>query len=85
MSISTPLLGLGLVMAGLGTILLLLSCNSRGERDDAEFRSAGVICLGPIPIAFGGVSKWSMVGIAVAVMILLFVAAAMAQPEIISL
>jgi uncharacterized membrane protein len=41
--------------------------------------------LGPIPIVFGSRNRWAIAGIAVLAMIFLFVAAAMAQPEILGL
>jgi uncharacterized membrane protein len=58
--------------------------NQRND-DGEEYRSAGVIFLGSIPIAFGGRSRWAILGIAVIVMIFLFVVAALAQPEILGL
>ena len=82
MNVSVPLLGLGLAMTGIGTILLLLSFKPRNE---GELRSTGIIFLGPIPLAFGGRGMWAIVGIAIVVMIFIFVAAAMAQPEILGL
>lgn len=85
MSLSAPTLGLGLAMTGLDTIMLLLSFKPRDEGEDAGYRSSGVIFLGPIPIVFGGMNRWAIVGIAVLATIFLFVAAAMAQPEILGL
>ncbi len=84
MSVTAPFLGLGLAMTGLGTTLLLLSFNRRDD-DGEEYRSAGAIFLGPIPLAFGGKSRWAILGIAIIVMIFLFVVAALAQPEILGL
>ncbi len=84
MSVSAPFLGLGLALTGLGTTLLLLSFNQRND-DEKEYHSAGVIFLGPIPVSFGGRSRWAIMGIAVIVMIFLFVVAALAQPEILGL
>jgi uncharacterized membrane protein len=84
MSVSAPFLGLGLALTGLGTTLLLLSFNKRND-DRKEHHYTGVIFLGPIPIASGGRNSWTSVGIAVVVIIFLFVAAAMAQPEILGL
>ena len=82
MSVSAPLLGIGLAMTGIGTILLLLSFK---PRDEGELRSTGIIFLGPNPLAFKGRGMWAIVGIATLVMIFIFVAAAMAQPEILGL
>ena len=82
MSVSAPLLGLGLAMTGIGTILLLLSFK---PRDEGKLRSTGIIFLGPFPLAFRGRGMWAIVGITILVMIFIFVAAAMAQPEILGL
>ena len=82
MNVSAPLLGLGLAMTGIGTILLLLSFKPRNE---GKLSSTGIIFLGPIPLAFGSRGMWAIVGIAIVVMIFIFVAAAMAQPEILGL
>jgi len=84
MSVSAPFLGLGLALTGLGTTLLLLSFNQRND-DGKERHYTWVKFLGPIPINFGGRNRWTIVGIAVIVMIFLFVAAAMAQPDILGL
>jgi uncharacterized membrane protein len=72
-------------MTGLGTIMLLLSFKPRDEGEDTGYRLPGVIFLGPIPIVFGGRNRWAITGIAVLAMIFPFVAAAMAQPEILGL
>ena len=85
MNVSAPLLCLGLAMTGIGTILLLLNFKPRNEGDEGELRSTGIIFLGPIPLAFGGRGMWAIVGIAIVVMIFIFVAAAIAQPEILRL
>jgi uncharacterized protein (TIGR00304 family) len=83
LSLSTPLLGLGLVLAGVGVLLLLLSFRSTEEIGEVEHRAAGVVFIGPIPIVWGGRGRWALVGIVVVVVIFLILVFAMAQPELI--
>lgn len=85
MSVSPQALGLGLTMSGLGTILLLLSFRSKLEKAETDFKASGVIFLGPIPIALGGKSIWTIIGLAVTVVALIFVVAVVAQPEILGM
>ena len=82
MSVSPLALGFGLTMSGLGTILLLLSFRSKLEKAETDFKASGVIFLGPIPIVLGGKSIWTIIGLAITVVALIFVAAVVAQPEI---
>jgi len=83
MSVSPQALGLGLTMSGLGTILLLLSFRSKLEKAETNLKAAGVIFIGPIPIVLGGKSIWTIISLAIGVVALIFVAAVMAQPDII--
>jgi uncharacterized protein (TIGR00304 family) len=85
MSVSPQALGLGLTMSGLGTILLLLSLRSKLEKAETVFKASGVIFLGPIPIVLGGKSIWTIIGLAITVVALIFVAAVVAQPEILGM
>jgi uncharacterized membrane protein len=85
MSVSPQALGLGLTMSGLGTILLLLSLRSKLEKAETVFKASGVIFLGPTPIVLGGKSIWTIIGLAIGVVALIFVAAVMAQPDIIKM
>jgi len=85
MSVSPQALGLGLTMSGLGTILLLLSLRSKLEKAETVFKASGVIFLGPISIVLGGKSIWTIIGLAIGVVALIFVAAVMAQPDIIGM
>ena len=80
---SIPLLGLGLAMTGLGALLLLLSFRSSGERGEADHRVAGVVFIGPIPIVFGGRGRWAAIGAAFVLVIVLLIALATFQPELI--
>ena len=82
MSVSPLALGFGLTMSGLGTILLLLSFRSKLEKAETDFKASGVIFLGPIPIELGGKSIWTIIGLAITVVALIFVAAVVSQPEI---
>ncbi len=82
MSVSQQALGLGLTMSGLGTILLLLSFRYRLEKAETDFKASGVIYFGPIPIELGGKSIWTIIGLAITVVALIFVAAVFAQPDI---
>jgi uncharacterized membrane protein len=82
MSVSPQILGLGLTMSGLGTILLLLSFKSRLGDAETDYKASGVIFLGPIQIILKGKSIGTIIGLAITVVALIFVAAVMAQPEI---
>jgi uncharacterized protein (TIGR00304 family) len=83
LSVSTPLLGLGLAMTFVGAILVLMSFRPRDERGSVETRTAGVIFIGPIPIVFSGKGKWTLVFIALAIVVALLIAAVAAQPDIV--
>ena len=72
-------------MSGLGTILLLLSFRSKLEKAQTNFKASGVIYLGPIPIVLGGKSIWTIIGLALSVVALIFVAAVVAQPDILGM
>ena len=82
MGISAPLFGLGFAMTVIGALLLLVSFRS-GEDDERgfEYRSTGIIFIGPIPIVLGGRGKWVFIGIAAAVVIAFLVVLTMAQPS----
>ena len=81
MGISAPLFGLGFAMTVIGALLLFVSFRSREDEErGVEFRSAGIIFIGPIPIVLGGRGKWMLIGIAAAVVIALLVVLTMAQP-----
>ena len=82
MSVTLQALGLGLTMSGFGAVLLLLSLRSKLEKEAADFKASGVIFIGPIPIVLGGRSIWTIFGLAISVVAFIFVAAVMAQPDI---
>ena len=83
MGVSTPLLVLGLALTAVGTVMVLLSFRPRDREGDVEHRGVGVIFIGPIPIVFGGKGRWIYIGIAVAAVIALLLAAAAMNPDLI--
>ena len=85
MSVSPSILGLGLTLTGLGTLLLLLSLKNKSDSKSSDIVSKGIIFFGPIPIIFGGRNKWAIAVVVVSVMIVVYIAAVMAQPEIVGL
>lgn len=81
MGISAPLFGLGFAMTVIGALLLLVNFRSRKDDDrEAEFRSAGIIFIGPVPIVLGGRGKWMLLAIAAAVVIAFLVVLTMSRP-----
>jgi uncharacterized protein (TIGR00304 family) len=64
------LVGFVLVIAGIVTILLAIVTSSRGERrTSADVKGAGVIMIGPIPIIFGTDTRWLIVAILLAIVL----------------
>jgi len=45
-----------------------------------EFRSTGVLFLGPIPIILGGKNKWAIIGIAIFVVIIIYITSTATLP-----
>ena len=82
MDVSAPMLILGLALTAVGTVMLLLSFRPTERGEKLEHRGAGVIFIGPIPIVFGGRGRWTLIGVAVAAVVLLLVVASM-NPDII--
>jgi len=80
MEVSAPMLRAGLALTGLGVVLLLLSLRRRHESDSMEFRSTGVLFLGPIPIILGGKNKWAIIGIAIFVVIIIYITSTATLP-----
>jgi uncharacterized protein (TIGR00304 family) len=80
LGISAPLFGLGFAMTLVGALLLFMSFRPREDDGRVEYRSAGIIFIGPIPIVLGGRGKWMLIGIAAAVVIAFLVVLTMAQP-----
>lgn len=80
MAVSTPVLGLGLAMMGLGVFLVLLSIWPRDEEAVVESRSVGVIFVGPIPIVLGGNRKWLFAAILGGSIVALLLAVALIRP-----
>lgn len=63
--------------------MLLLSFRSTEERGEAEHRAAGVVFIGPIPIVFGGKGRWAAIGAASVLVVVLLIALATFQPNLI--
>ncbi|HUS79279.1 MAG TPA: DUF131 domain-containing protein [Patescibacteria group bacterium] len=83
MAVSTPMLGLGLMLTGLGAALLLMSFR-RGEKDNGDgIRTTGVIFIGPIPIILSGKGRWVTLGVVAVITFVVLLAVANAQPELI--
>ncbi len=81
MAVSTPLFGLGFAMMATGALLLFLSFRSREDGDrGVEYRSAGIIFIGPIPIVLGGRGKWMLIGVAAVAVIAILIILTMAPP-----
>ncbi|KON30863.1 hypothetical protein AC482_02620 [miscellaneous Crenarchaeota group-15 archaeon DG-45] len=82
MAVSAPMFVLGLSMAAIGTVMLFLSFRPREGRERFEHGGMGVIFIGPLPIALGGRGRWVLVGMAIAVVTILFLVAS-ARPDLI--
>lgn len=80
MEVSAQMLSIGLALTGLGVILLLLSLRRRHESDSMGFRSAGVIFIGPIPAILSGKNKWAIIGIAIFVVIVIYITSTVTHP-----
>lgn len=81
MGISAPLFGLGFAMTLIGALLLFVSFRTREDDErGVEFRSAGIIFIGPIPIVLGGRGKWMFIGIVAVVVIVFLVVLTQARP-----
>ena len=80
MAVSSPVLGLGLAMMGLGVFLVLLSIWPRDEEAFVESRSVGVIFIGPIPIILGGTRTWVVAAILGGSIVALILAMALIRP-----
>lgn len=74
---------LGMALAAIGTIMLFLSFRPRERRERVERGGVGVVFIGPIPIIFGGRSRWALVGVAVSVVIALLILVASMRPNLI--
>ncbi len=83
MAVSTPMLGLGLILTGLGAALLLISFRREEEDNGDGIRTSGVIFIGPIPIILSGKGQWVTVGVVAVITFVVLLAVAKAQPELI--
>ncbi len=67
MMVDVVWVGLLMIVAGVAAIVAGILCSSKpGER---RIRGAGVLLVGPIPIAFGSDMKWVSVAIALAIVL----------------
>jgi uncharacterized membrane protein len=83
MIVSTPLLGLGIALTGVGFLMILQSLKLGEEHRKLNRNSYGVLSLGHIPLLFGSRGRWILVGIAIFILILFFITMASSQPTMI--
>jgi uncharacterized membrane protein len=83
MNVSTPLLGLGFALTGVGVLMILQSLRSGEAQRKFNRNSFGELFLGPIPILLGGRGRWILVGTATFILILFLLVLASAQPTMI--
>jgi hypothetical protein len=84
MSVSPQILGLGLTMSGLGTILLLLSYKAKWEDLKSSLRKEEAVLFSPLFNFIAGKSILNTFVIAIGVVITIFIMAVIAQPNILS-
>lgn len=69
------LIELGLILFLFGVVLIflgiILSSVDRVREDKTKVGGGGVILIGPIPIAFGTSSKWVVVALVLAILLML--------------
>ena len=84
MSVSPQLLGLGLTMSCIGTILLLLSYKSKWEDVKSNLRRERAVFINPLYQYIAGKSILNVFAIAILIVILIFITAIFAQPDILN-
>jgi uncharacterized protein (TIGR00304 family) len=62
-------LGFVLVIGGIITLLVATTVSSRGRSKSSEVKAAGVVMIGPIPIIFGTDTRWLIVAIVLAIVL----------------
>ncbi len=60
-------LGVLLILAGLAVVLVAFVASFKKSGD--EVKGAGVVLIGPVPIAFGSDAKWTSVAILLAIVL----------------
>ena len=80
MIVSTPMLGLGFALTGVGFLMILQSLKLGVEQRKMNGNSFGALFLGPIPIFLGGRGRWILVGMATFILILFPITLASSQP-----
>jgi uncharacterized membrane protein len=83
MNVSTPLLGLGFALTGVGVLLIIQSLKSGEAQRKLNRNSFGVLFLKPLPIILGGRGRWILVGTATFIIILFLLTLASSQPAVI--
>ena len=61
--------GMFILLVGFAVVILSTFLGSHGVR--VEFKGAGVVMIGPIPIVFGSDAKWASVAIVLAIALIL--------------
>jgi len=64
------LAGLIAIVVGIAVIFIATAFSSRGREGKTEVRTAGVVMIGPIPIIFGNDTRWVIVAIVLAIVLL---------------
>lgn len=64
------LAGLIAIVVGIAVIFIATAISSRGRQSRTEVKTAGVIMIGPIPIIFGNDTRWVVVVIVLAIVLL---------------
>ncbi len=63
--------GVTLVLVGLAFMVVAFVLSSRrGEARKTEIRGGGVVMVGPIPIIFGSDTKWVIVAVLLAILLM---------------
>ncbi len=64
------LAGIIAIVVGIAVIFIATATSSRGRGDRSEVKTAGVVMIGPIPIIFGNDTRWVIVAIVLAIVLL---------------
>ncbi len=64
------LVGIVVILAGVALIFIATVATSKEEKDGSKVKAAGVVMIGPIPIIFGNDTKWVVVAIILAIVLL---------------
>jgi uncharacterized protein (TIGR00304 family) len=64
------LAGIIAIVAGIVVVFVAIAKSSSGRRTEGEVKAAGVVMIGPIPIIFGTDTRWTIVVIVLAIVLL---------------